>query len=227
MEHFMHTNVKSFLASLEIQEEVNEQKLFKKNQARGFNTKMPKSFFEHPIYQPLKEVILSQNPLYVIPRRWEELDRDFKDIAVRNYPVCQQSVLKASNLHNYQNAIKRYEHIAIPLCSPLYDSLYEKYKFQMDIYVFIQITRMIVQGSGYRESSDVHNCNSIETLNLLLSDLLQHGYINHRELLTQCYKLSVNIFELLAKIGSFYQNDSFNKHIILLKKILKGYHVDK
>jgi len=217
----MNTNVKSFLASLEMQEEVNEQKLFKKNQARGFNTKMPKSFFEHPIYQPLNEVILSQNPLYVIPRRWEELDIDFENIFIRNYPVCQQSVLKASNLHNYQNAIKRYEHIAIPLFSPLYDSLCEKYKFQMDIYVFIQIARMIVQGSGYRESSDVHNCNSIETLNLLLSDLLQYSYINHRELLTQCHKLSVNIFELLAKIGSFYQNDRLNKNTILVKNILR------
>jgi hypothetical protein len=97
----------------------------------------------------------------------------------------------------------------------------------MDIYVFIQIARMIVQGSGYRESSDVHNCNSIETLNLLLSDLLQYGYINHRELLTQCYKLSVNIFELLAKIGSFYQDDRLNKNTILVKEKLKEYHVNK
>jgi len=222
----MKTDIKSFLESLEIQEKVNEQKLFKKNRGRGFSTKMPKSFFEHSIYQPLNEVILSKNPLYVIPRRWEELDRDFKDVAVRNYPVCQQSVLKASNLHNYQNAIKRYEHIAIPLFSPLYDSLCEKYKFQMDIYVFIQIARMIVQGSGYRESMDVHSCEVQKVLDVLLSHLVEYSYIDHKKLLIQCRNFSINIFELLSEIDSFYQNDR-NKHIILLKKILKEHYADK
>jgi hypothetical protein len=227
MEHLMNTNVKSFLESLDIQEEVNEQKLFKKNQARGFNTKMPKAFFEHPIYQPINEVILSKIPLYIVPRRWEELDRDFKDVAVRNYPVCQQSVLKASNLYNYQKGIKRYDYIAIPLFSPLYDALYPTYKFQMDSYIFIQIVRMIVQGSGYRESIDVHSCEVQKVLDVLLSHLVEYSYIDHKKLLIQCRNFSINIFELLSEIDSFYQNDSLNKHIILLKKILKEHYADK
>ena len=221
MEHFMNTDIKSFLESLETQEKANEQKLFKKNRGRGFCTKIPKSFFEYPIYQPLKEVILSKNPLYVIPRRWEELDIDFEDISVRNYSVCQQSVLKASNLYNYKKGIKRYEHIAIPLFSPLYDSLYEKYKFQMDIYVFIQIARMIVQGSGYEENIDAHSCKVENVLDILLSNLIKYTYRNHRRLIIECHQLSVNVFELLAKIDSFYQNDRLNKNITLIKNILR------
>jgi hypothetical protein len=227
MEYFMNTNVKSFLESLDMQEEVNEQKLFKKNQARCFNTKMPKAFFEHPIYQPINEIIFSQNPLYIVPRRWEELDRDFENIAVRNYLTCQQSVLKVSNLHNYQNGIKRYDYIAIPFFSPLYNTLYQTYKFQMDIYIFIQIVRMIVQGSGYRESSDIHSCEVQKVLDVLLSKLVEYSYIDHKKLLIQCRNFSINIFELLSEIDSFYQNDSLNKHIILLKKILKEHHVNK
>ena len=218
----MKTDIKSFLESLEIQEKVNEQKLFKKNQGRGFSTKMPKSFFEHSIYQPLSEVILSKNPLYVIPRRWEELDIDFEKIAIRNYTVCQQSVLKVSNLYNYQNGIKRYDYIAIPLFSPLYDTLYQTYKFQIDIYIFIQIIRMIVQGNGYRESMDVHSCEVQKVLDVLLSHLVEYSYIDHKKLSIQCRNFSINIFELLSKIDSFYQNDSLNKHIILLKKNIKG-----
>jgi hypothetical protein len=127
-----------------------------------------------------------------------------------------------SNLHNYQNAIKRYEHIAIPLFSPLYDSLYQKYKFQMNIYIFIQIARIIIQDNGYKISRDIHNCNSIEILNLLLFDLLKYSYINHRELLTQCQKSSVNIFELLTEINNFYKDEILNKNTILIKNILKG-----
>jgi hypothetical protein len=223
----MNTNVKAFLESLEIQEEVNEQKLFKKNQARGFNTKIPKSFFRHPIYQPLNEVILSKNLLYVIPRRWEELDIDFENISIRNYLTCKQSVLKVSNLHNYHDSIKEYEHIAISLFSPLYNGLYQQYKFQMDIYVFIQIARMVIQGNGYKESMDTHSCEVQKVLNMLLSHLIEYSYIDHKKLVTKCYKLSINIFELLTEMDNFYQNDSLNKNIILLKKILKEYHVDK
>lgn len=223
----MTTNIKSFLESLEEQEKVNEQKLFKKNQARGFNTKMPKSFFEHPIYQPLNEIILSENLFRIIPRRWEELDRSFENILIRNCPECNQNVLRVSNLHNYQNSINKYSYIAIPISSPLYNNLYQKYKFQIDIYFFIQIARTIIQDNGYNVSRDVHSCNLIKVLNLLLSNLLEYSYINHEKLLTKCHKLSVNVFELLIEIHNFYKDDILNKKTILLKNMLEKHHVNK
>lgn len=223
----MITNIKSFLESLDVQEEVDEQKLFKKNQARGFNTKIPKSFFSHPIYQPINEIILSENPFHIIPRRWEELDRNFENILIRNCLACNQNVLKVSNLHNYQNSINKYSYIAIPISSPLYNNLYQKYKFQIDIYFFIQIARMIIQDNGYKMSRDVYSCNLIKVLNLLLSNLLEYSYINHDKLLTECHKLSVNIFELLIEIHNFYKNDILNKKTILLKNMLEKHYVNK
>ena len=66
-----------------------------------------------------------------------------------------------------------------------------------------------------------------KVLNVLLSHLIKYSYIDHEKLAIQCHKLSINIFELLAEIDNFYQNDSLNKNIILLKKILKEHHVDK
>ena len=223
----MITNIKSFLASLDEEYKTNEQKLQKKNRGRGFNTKIPKSFFKHPIYQPIKEVIISKDPFSLVPRRWEELEINFENILIRDYPTCSKTIIKVSNLFNYKNSINKYSYIAVPISSPLYNNLYQKYKFQIEIYIFVQIARMIIQDNGYKMSRDVHNCKSIETLNLLLSDLLQYSYINHSKLLIQCHKLSVNIFELLTKIHNFYKDKILNKNTILMKKILKEYNVNK
>ena len=224
---FMITNIKSFLDSLDEKEKINEQKSQKKNRARIFNTKMPKSFFKHPIYQPINEIIISKNPFSLIPRRWKELEIDFENILTRDYPTCNKTIVKVSNLYNYKNSIDKYSYLAIPISSPLYNELYQKYKFQIEIYIFVQIARIIIQDNGYKMSRDIHNCNSIETLNLLLSDLLEYSYINHRELLTQCHKLSVNIFELLTEIHNFFKDEILHKNTILMKNILKKYNVNK
>jgi len=223
----MITNIKSFLDSLDEEEKIKEKKLFKKNKARGFGTKMPKSFFNYPIYQPINEIILSENPFHIIPRRWGELDRNFENILIRNCLISNQDIVKVSNLYNYKNSINKYSYIAIPLSSTLYNNLYKKYKFQIDIYIFIQIARMVIQGNGYDVSKDFHSCSLKKVLNLLLSNLLEYSYINYNKLLTECSKLSVDIFELLMEIHHFYKDDRLSKKTIMVKYLLEKCHVNK
>jgi len=110
---FMITNIKSFLDSFDEEDKTNEQKLQKKNRAIGFNTKMPKSFFKHPVYQPINEIIISKDPFSLIPRRWEELEINFENILIRDYPTYNKTILKVSNLYNYKNSINKYSYIAV------------------------------------------------------------------------------------------------------------------
>ncbi len=219
--------IKSFLEDLEAKEKANEQKLYKKNHARGFSTRMHKKFFEHPIYQPLNEIIICKNPLQIIPKRWEELSRNFDDIAIRHYELCTINVLKISNIHNYKTTQDEYSCIAIPMSSLLYSRMYQEYKTQIDLYIFIQMSRRIIQDTGYDVNRDIKSCNSTQVLKSILSDLLSSDYIKHSLLVASCYELNINLEELLSVLSDFHNDNELSILVLKINDLLEKYYVNQ
>jgi len=150
--------VDAYLEALEQIEKTKEQQLYKKNQPTARSTKIPKSFFEYPIYQDLKEVVVSLDPQIVIPRRWEELEIDFSNRDIRYCSLCATYVYRVSNLYNYQILADKNVTLAIPQDSPFMKEIEDQYKTAIESYRFIQISRRIMQEVGYRIEDDLHHC---------------------------------------------------------------------
>ena len=162
MEHFTMIKIKEFMDDLAEIEKTKERKAHKKNQRTPRSTKMPKSFFEYPIYQELRDVIISKESTEIIPRRWDELEIYFEDSSVRYYDLCDEKVYKVSNAHNYNEIKNRSVAIAVPLNGVLFKNIYNDFKEQIDIFVFVQISRRLIQESGYDDSSDVNTCKTLD-----------------------------------------------------------------
>jgi len=98
-----------------LEQQERDKKLKRTKRARRFSTKMPRSFFEHPIYRELKDLILCSDKSKICSRRCEELEIDFKHKNMRHCTVCNQDVLKVTNQHNLEEAKDADVCISIPL----------------------------------------------------------------------------------------------------------------
>ncbi|WP_294959041.1 hypothetical protein [Sulfurovum sp.] len=153
----MRIKIDEYLAEIEAQERAMEQKAIKHSRSRAFSTKMPKSFFEHPIYSELKEMILCRETGKLCPRRWEELKIDFNDKNVRYASLCGKSITKVSNTHNLNCAETTC--IAVPIDSTLFREIDSRYAEEIFLYIFIQLMRRKMQSTGYREEDDFLSCD--------------------------------------------------------------------
>jgi hypothetical protein len=157
MEHLM-MKIDTFLEAWEQDEKTKEQQRYKRSRPSARSTKMPKSFFKHPVYQDLKEVIISLRSQIVIPRRWEELEIDFTTKDVRYCSLCDTNVYKVSNFYNYQKLLDKNVTLAIPISGSFMREIENQYKIAIESYKFVQISRRIMQEAGYRIEDDLHSC---------------------------------------------------------------------
>jgi len=152
----MRIKIDEYLADLEKQERVREQRAIKHAKARGFSTKIPKSFFEYPVYSELTEVILCRETGKLCTRRWDELEIDFNDKNIRYSSLCGKNVTKVSNRYNLNSA--KTVCIAIPVNSTLFGQIDSIYAEDVFLYIFIQLIRQKIQNTGYREEDDFSSC---------------------------------------------------------------------
>ncbi len=210
--------IKAFMDALEEAEKSRERKAYKQNQKRPYSTKMPKSFFDHPVYQEQKEVIITTKSTEIIPRRWDELEIDFDDSTVRRCNLCNEKVYKVSNFHNYNEVKKRYVAIAVPLNSMLFETIYDKFKIQIDIFLFVQISRRVIQESGYDESQDIHSCDIPQVLVSILSFLVQREWVGYRFRIVQYQRFYFDLNAFLSDVVRYFNDEE----LLYLVSRLKG-----
>jgi len=193
--------------AMEEAEKCRERKAYKQNQKRPYSTKMPKSFFAHPIYRKLKKVIITPETIEIIPRRWDELKIDFDDHTVRRCHLCNKKVYKVSNFHNYNEVKKRHMAIAVPLNSVLFETIYDEFKMQIDIFLFVQISRRVIQESGYDESQDIHSCDIPQVLVSILSFLIQREWIEYRFRIVQYQRFDFDLNAFLSDVVRYFNDE--------------------
>lgn len=120
--------------------------------------------FEYPIYNELEYFIKCSNSNEIFPRKWSELEVDFSDKNKRVCTITKKQVLLVSNIHNYNENKDIQEYLAIPINSPLFKELYEEIESEFLLFMFIQITRRLIQGSGYKAEDDIQTSNKDDAI---------------------------------------------------------------
>jgi len=187
-----------FLKALEQKEKTKEQQCHKKNQPRAYSTKIPKSFFEHPLYHNLKEVIVTPQKERIVPRRWEELQIDFSDKNRRYSGLCDMSVYRVTNRYNYQTLLDKKVALAIPIQTTLFQEIQKEYEKQIEIYRFVQVSRRLMQEVGYREKEDLQYCMVAEVLEDIHTFLKGRTLVNWYEWIEIYKKFGIDL-ELFIK----------------------------
>ncbi len=211
--------IKEFIDDLAEIEKSNEQKAHKKNQKTPRSTKMPKSFFEYPIYQELRDVIISKKSTQIIPRRWDELTIDFKNSSVRTFSLCDEKVYKVSNAYNYNEIKNKNVFIAVPLNGVLFKDIYNEFKEQIDIFIFVQISRRLLQKSGYDESQDIYSCDTRKVIQSILSFLINRDWINYQSWIAAYQKFDLALDELLFDMVRYFKDEELLHLIARLKTL--------
>ncbi len=211
--------IKEYIDDLEEIEKSNEQKAHKKNQRTPRSTKMPKSFFEYPIYQELRDVIISKESTEIIPRRWDELEIDFEDNSVRTCSLCEEKVYKVSNVHNYNEIKNKSVFIAVPLNGVLFKDIYNEFKEQINIFVFVQISRRLIQASGYNKNQDIHSCDTRKVIQSILSFLISIDWIDYQSWVADYQKFDLDLDELLSDMARYYKDEELLHLISRLKTL--------
>jgi len=211
--------VKAFMDALEEAEKSRERKAYKQNQKKPYSTKMPKSFFVHPVYQEPKEVIITPKSTEVIPRKWNELEIDFDDNMVRRCHLCNEKVYRVSNFYNYNKMKKRPVAIAVPLNSVLFEMIYDKFKMQIDIFLFIQISRRVIQESGYDASQDIHSCDTQRVLQSILSFLIQKEWIEYQFRIVQYQRFDFDLNMFLSDVIRYFNDEELLCSVSRLKEL--------
>ncbi len=215
----MRIRIDEYLAEIEEREHMLEQRACKHSKARGFSTKMPKSFFEHPIYEALNDIIICKDRRRVMPRRWDELEIDFEDNFVRTFRLCKEKVYKVSNTHNYNKIKNKNVFIAVPLNSMLFKNIYDEFKEQIDIFRFVQISRRFIQESGYRDNQDIHNCNTKKVIQSILSMLISRSWIDYQSWIADYQKFDLDLDEVLSDIVRYIGDEELLELIAHLKTL--------
>ena len=194
----MRIKIDEYLAEIEECERILEQKAIKHSRAHGFSTKMPKSFFEYPIYEELNDVIICKDSKRVMPRRWDELEIDFEDNYVRTSSLCKEKVHKVSNAHNYNEIKNKNVFIAIPINCELFKNIYDECKEQIDIFIFVQISRRLIQESGYKNNQDIHSCHTKNAIQSILSLIVSRDWIDYQSWIANYQKFDLDFDEVLS-----------------------------
>ena len=125
----------------------------------------------HILYQELKNVIICNDENLICPKRWEELNVDFKHTDSRYYPACDKTVLKVTNQHNFDEIQDSDKCIAVPLNGKLYKSLSKELKANADRYIVVQISRMMLCEASYSYDSIIHSDSAKEILKKMFDEL--------------------------------------------------------
>jgi len=160
--------IDTFLEAWEQDEKTKEQQRYKRSRPSARSTKMPKSFFKHPVYQDLKEVIIPLNSQIVVPRRWEELEIDFSQKDKRYCKLCHLDVYRVSNSYRYKELVGKNVAIAIPIGTPLLKMLRVEDILKFEYYRFVQISRRVIQEAGYRQEDDLDGCEPSQIVEMVL-----------------------------------------------------------
>ena len=192
----MQANVKNVLEQQE-----RDEKLKRIKRARGFSTKMPRSFFEHPIYRELKDLILCSDKSKICSRRCEELEIDFKHKNMRHCTVCNQDVLKVTNQHNLEEVKDADVCISVPLNGVLHQSFSEELKAYVKLYILVQVSRMTMQGSGYSVDGDIHSNSAEEIVRSISAYLKNDGYIGINDFIRNCEQYDVDFVATFSILG--------------------------
>ena len=211
--------IEEFIDDLAETEKAKERKAYKKNQRTAYSTKMPKSFFDYPIYQELRDVIVSNKSNHIMPRRWDELEIDFEDSSIRYCNICDEKIYKVSNIHNYNEIKDKSGCMAVPLNGSLFKYIYDEFKEQVDIFVFVQVSRRLIQESGYDESEDIHSCDTVNVIQSILSFLISREWITYQTWVAKYQEFDFNLDELLFDIEPYFKDEKL-LHLITRFKTL-------
>jgi hypothetical protein len=191
--------IEAFLEALEQKEKTKEQQRHKNNQPRAYSTKIPKDFFEHPLYHDLKEVIITPQKERIIPRRWEELQIDFSDKNRRYSGLCDRYVYRVTNRYNYRKLLDKKVALAIPIQTVLFQEIQKEYEKQIEIYRFVQISRRMMQEVGYREKEDLQSCMVAEVLEDIRTFIKGRTWVSWCEWIETYKKFGINLEMFIKK----------------------------
>jgi len=191
--------IEAFLEALEQKEKTKEQQRHKKNQPRAYSTKIPKGFFEHPLYYDLKEVIVTPQKERIIPRRWEELQIDFSDKNRRYSGLCDRYVYRVTNRYNYRKLLDKKVALAIPIQTALFQEIQKEYEKQIETYRFVQVSRRLMQEVGYREKEDLQSCMVAEVLEDIRTFIKGRTWVSWREWIETYKKFGINLEIFIKK----------------------------
>lgn len=155
--------------------------------------------FKYPIYNELEYFIKCSNSNEIFPRRWSELELDFSDKNKRVCTILNNQVCLVSNIHNYNENKDIQEYLAIPINSPLFKKLYDEIKDDFLLFRFIQITRRLIQGSGYRAKYDIQTSNKDEAI-LWAIEYLKNAFETYSKLETK-EKKAQRVIEHYQELG--------------------------
>lgn len=127
--------------------------------------------FDYPIYKQLEHFIVCKNKDEIFPRRWDELEIDFNNKNKKVCPISKKEITLVSNVHNYNEAKEIQEYLALPINSPLFSELLSEYEEEFNLYVFIQATRVLIQGAGYSENIDLQYAQKSKATNWAMAFL--------------------------------------------------------
>ncbi|RLA84610.1 MAG: hypothetical protein DRG78_00900 [Epsilonproteobacteria bacterium] len=151
---------------LEDKDIAKKETAFKKSHQRKFGG--PPGAFEDPIYKELKEIIICKDLKQISIKRWDELEVNFSNQTIRFCPQLKQDITKVTNEHNY-NAIKNNNMcIAIPYNGVLQQVLDDDTQQYIENYVFIQVSRRLIQGFHYQEEYDIKENNIEDAIKFIL-----------------------------------------------------------
>ena len=174
----MMIDIEVFFQEIEERRRTREQKRYKKSLSVARSTKIPQSFFKYPIYRELKEIIVSLEPEVIVPRRWEELEIDFSNPYIRYCSLCDVHVYKVSNLFHYRKAKAQNMALAIPVNSPLVKRIEINHQSIIENYRFVQVSRRMMQESGYRGEEDFSSCEFNKILDEIRKYISCKGWID-------------------------------------------------
>jgi hypothetical protein len=153
---------------LEDKDIAKKEKIFKNSHKRMYRDPPPGAF-EHPIYKELKEIIICKDLIQVSINRWDELEVNFDNSDTRFCPQLKQEIIKVTNEHNY-NIIKDNDFcISIPYNGVLQKIFDDDTQQYIKKYVFIQVSRRLIQTSYYREEYDIKENNVDDAIKFILS----------------------------------------------------------
>ena len=179
-----------------------KEKYFKKSH-RDIRICPHPSSFDYKIYKDLKEVIICNDLSIVSIKRWDELEIDFNNQNEKYSKELNQNIIKVTNKHNYNEIKNSNVSIAIPYKGILQKTLIEDIQEYIKNYVFIQISRRLIQESDYREEYDIKENNMKTAIQFIISyineDIKKSSYADINSWIESYKEFDVDLNEIIIK----------------------------
>jgi len=179
-----------------------KEKYFKKSHRHVRICPHPSSF-DYQVYKDLKEVIICNDLDIVTIKRWDELEIDFNNQNIRYSKELNQNIIKVTNKHNYNEIKNDNVCIAIPYKGILQKTLIEDIQEYIKNYVFIQISRRLIQESDYIEEHDIKENNMKIAIQIILSyinkDIENNSWLDMNGWVKRYKEFDVDLNEIIIK----------------------------